>query len=349
MHADNDAAATSLQHRLPALQEWLRRHVAGFAGKLSAEAFEGGQSNPTYRLTAASGDYVLRRKPPGKLLPGAHAVDREFRVLQALSGTAVPVATPRAWCDDDAVIGSAFYVMDYVPGRIFFDPSLPGVPPAERRAMFDAMNAVIARLHGIDWRAAGLDGFGRPGGFLARQIARWSQQYRAATIAPIPAMDRLIAWLPAHLPAADEVSLVHGDYRMDNLIFHPTEPRVVAVLDWELSTIGDPLADFGYHAISWRIPPGLFRGLEGSDFAALGIPTEADYVQAYCRRTGRGSIADWDFYLVYGLFRLAAIMHGILQRAADGSAASQQAVEVGRLGARVAERAWALAQRLDAG
>jgi aminoglycoside phosphotransferase (APT) family kinase protein len=347
MPAEN-TAPMSLQDRLPALQEWLHRHVAGFEGTLRAEAFEGGQSNPTYRLITGAGEYVLRRKPMGKLLPGAHAVDREFRVLRALAGTAVPVATPRAFCDDNAVIGSSFYVMDYVPGRIIFDPTLPGVPAAERHLMFDAMNEVIANLHGLDWRAAGLEGFGRAGGFLARQIARWTQQYRAATIDPIPAMDRLIAWLPAHLPAADEVSLVHGDYRIDNLMFHPTEPRIVAVLDWELSTIGDPLADFGYHAICWRIAPELFRGLAGIDVAALGIPTEAEYLNAYCRRTGRDSVEQWEFYLVYGMFRLAAIMHGILQRAVNGSAAGADAFDVGRRGARMAEAAWELAQSLDA-
>jgi aminoglycoside phosphotransferase (APT) family kinase protein len=237
--------------------------------------------------------------------------------------------------------------MDYVPGRIIFDPTLPGVPAAERAKMFDAMNAVIAALHGVDWRAAGLEGFGRAGGFLARQIARWTQQYRAATIEKIPAMDRLIEWLPAHLPAADEVALVHGDYRIDNLIFHPTEPRIVAVLDWELSTIGDPLADFGYHAICWRIAPDLFRGLAGVDLGALGIPTEAEYLRTYCSRTGRDSVEQWDFYLVYGMFRLAAIMHGILQRAVDGSAAAADAFEVGRRGARMAAAAWELAQSLD--
>ncbi len=349
MNVTPENAATSLQQRLPALQDWLRANVEGFAGTLHVEAFEGGQSNPTYRLTAGSGEYVLRRKPMGKLLPGAHAVDREYRVLRALSGSAVPVATPLAYCDDDAVIGSAFYVMDYMPGRIIFDPTLPGVPAAERAAMFDAMNAVIANLHGLDWRAAGLEGFGRAGGFLARQIARWTQQYRAATIEPIAAMDRLIDWLPAHLPAADDVSLVHGDYRIDNVMFHPTEPRIVAVLDWELSTIGDPLADFGYHAICWRIAPDLFRGLAGVDLAALGIPSEAEYLRAYCRRTGREGVVQWEFYLVYGMFRLAAIMHGILQRAVDGSAAAADAFEVGRRGTRMAEAAWELAQSLDAG
>jgi aminoglycoside phosphotransferase (APT) family kinase protein len=342
-----DGTATALEHRLPALQDWMRAHVPGFGGALTARAFEGGQSNPTFFLSAASGDYVLRRKPPGKLLPGAHAVDREFRVLRALAGSAVPVATPLAYCDDDAVIGSAFYVMDYVPGRIIFDPRLPGVPPAERARMFDAMNQVIAALHGIDWRAAGLDGFGRAGGFLSRQIARWTQQYRAATIERIPAMDRLIEWLPAHLPEADEVSLVHGDYRIDNLIFHPTEPRIVAVLDWELSTIGDPLADFGYHAICWRIAPELFRGLAGVDIAALNLPSEQEYLKSYCRRTGRDGVVQWEFYLVYGMFRLAAIMHGILQRAVDGSAAGADAFDVGRRGARMAAVAWELAQSLD--
>ena len=242
-----------------------------------------------------------------------------------------------------------FYVMDYVPGRIFYDQRLPGVDPQQRRAMFAAMNDVIAALHGIDWRAAGLEGFGRPGGFLSRQVARWTRQYRASEMQPIAAMDRLITWLPAHLPVADEVSLVHGDYRMDNLIFHPTEPEIVAVLDWELSTIGDPLADFGYHAISWRITPELFRGLAGSDLEALGIPTEAEYLTDYCRKVGRRDIPDWSYYLVYGMFRLAAIMQGILKRAAEGTAASQQAIDVGRRAPEVAAEAWALAQRIDAG
>jgi len=332
---------------LPALQDWMRDHVPGFRGTLHVQAFEGGQSNPTFRLSALSGEYVLRRRPLGNLLPSAHAVDREYRVQRALEETAVPVARVHGYCADVAVIGSAFYVMDYVPGRIFFDPRLPDVTPDQRAAMFAAMNDVIAHLHGIDWRAVGLEGFGRPGGFLARQIGRWTSQYRASEMQPIEAMDRLIEWLPAHLPAADEVSLVHGDYRMDNLIFHLTEPRVVAVLDWELATIGDPLADFGYHVGAWRITPELFRGLAGSDLRALGIPTEAEYVAAYCHKTGRGVIADWEYYLVFGMFRLAAILQGIRKRAADGTAASQQAIDIGNRAPRVAEAAWAAAQGIQ--
>ncbi len=248
-----------------ALQDWMRAHVSGFGGAPRMRAFEGGQSNPTYRLSARSGEYVLRRRPMGKLLPSAHAVDREYRVIRALMGTGVPVPRVYGYCGDDSVIGSTFYVMDYVSGRIFFDPRLPDQHLDERRAMFASMNDVIAALHSVDWRAAGLEGFGRPGGFLARQIARWTSQYRASEMQPIEAMDRLIAWLPAHLPSADEVSLVHGDYRMDNLVFHPSEPRVIAVLDWELATIGDPLVDFGCHVSTWRIAPELFRGLAGSD------------------------------------------------------------------------------------
>ncbi len=338
-----------LDPHLPALQAWMQRHVPGYGGALRVLPFEGGQSNPTSRLIAESGDYVLRRRPLGTLLPSAHAVDREYRVQRALADSAVPVPRMHGYCDDASVIGSAFYVMDYVPGRIFYDQRLPGVDPQQRGAMFAAMNDVIAALHGIDWRAAGLEGFGRPGGFLSRQVARWTRQYRASEMQPIAAMDRLIAWLPAHLPVADEVSLVHGDYRMDNLIFHPTEPKIVAVLDWELSTIGDPLADFGYHAISWRITPELFRGLAGSDLEALGIPTEAEYLTDYCRKVGRRDIPDWNYYIVYGMFRLAAIMQGILKRAAEGTAASQQAIDVGRRAPEVAAEAWVLAQRIDAG
>ncbi|HEX5326945.1 MAG TPA: phosphotransferase family protein, partial [Acetobacteraceae bacterium] len=270
----------TLDAHLPALERWMQHNVRGYRGPIEVQPFEGGQSNPTCQLTAASGAYVLRRRPLGTLLPSAHAVDREYRVQRALAGSRVPVPHLHGYCDDVAVIGSAFYVMDHVPGRIFFDPRLPGLDAAQRRAMFAQMNDVIAALHGVDWRAAGLDGFGRPGGFLARQVARWTQQYRASATVPIEAMDRLIAWLPAHLPTADEVSLVHGDYRMDNLIFHPVEPRIVAVLDWELSTIGDPLADFGYHAIAWRIAPELFRGVTGSDLGALGIPGEQEYLAA---------------------------------------------------------------------
>ena len=329
------------------LEAWLRGHVEGFRGPLAAERFAGGQSNPTYRLTAASGNYVLRKKPPGKLLPSAHAVDREFRVMRALADTAVPVPRVHALCEDDTIIGSAFYVMEYLDGRIFWDQRLPEVAsPAERGAMFQSMNAVIAALHGVDYQAAGLGDFGRRGNYMGRQIARWSRQYRASETETIAAMDQLIDWLPEHLPAESTPAIVHGDYRMDNLVFHPSEPRIIGVLDWELSTIGDPLADFAYHALTWRVTPELFRGLAGIDFAAAGIPGEADYIAAYCRRTGRDRIQDWDFYMVYSLFRIAAILQGIAKRAIDGTASSADAAEQGRLARPLAEQAWALAEAL---
>jgi aminoglycoside phosphotransferase (APT) family kinase protein len=338
------------QHDLPLarLEGWMRDHIDGFRGPLAAEQFEGGQSNPTYKLLSGAGSYVLRRKPLGQLLPSAHAVDREYRVMRALSGTAVPVPEVYALCEDDAVIGSAFYVMAFLDGRIFWDPRLPDVAPAEHPAMFQSMNAVIAALHSVDYAAVGLAEFGRPGNYMARQVARWSRQYQASETKPQPAMDRLIEWLPCHLPTEGEPRIVHGDYRIDNLIFHPTEPRAIGVLDWELSTIGDPLADFAYHAMAWRVSPELFRGLAGVDFAALGIPNEAEYVAAYCARTGRGRVADWEFYMVYSLFRMAAIMQGIAKRAIDGTAVSRESVELGRLARPFGEQAWALARSLGA-
>jgi aminoglycoside phosphotransferase (APT) family kinase protein len=330
------------------LERWMRDHVDGFRGPLSAERFEGGQSNPTYKLAAATGTYVLRRKPLGHLLPSAHAVDREYRVMRSLAHTAVPVPRVYALCEGDAIIGSTFYVMEFLDGRVFWDQRLPGLTPAERRAMFDSMNAVIAALHSVDQLAAGLAEFGRPGNYMARQIGRWSKQYQASEIEPQPAMDALIEWLPRRLPPEEAPRIVHGDYRMDNLVFHKTEPRVIGVLDWELSTIGNPLADFAYHVMTWRVTPELFRGLAGIDFASLGIPTEEDYVAAYCRHTGRGPIADWDFYIVYSLFRLAAIMQGIAKRAIEGTAAGDDAAELGRLARPIGEQAWALAGSLGA-
>jgi len=334
---------------LDRLEAWLGGHVEGFRGPLAAERFAGGQSNPTYRLAAASGQYVLRRKPPGPLLPSAHAVDREFRVMRALAETAVPVPRVLALCEDDSVIGSAFYIMEFLDGRIFWDQRLAEVVDlAHRTAIFDSMNAVIAALHSVDYQVLGLGDFGRPGNYLGRQIARWSRQYRASETAAIEAMDRLIDWLPAHLPAESAPAIVHGDYRMDNLIFHKTEPRVIGVLDWELSTIGDPLADFAYHAMSWRVTPELFRGLAGIDFAATGIPDEAEYVALYCRRTGREAIPAWEFYMVYSLFRIAAILQGIAKRAIDGTAAGADAAEQGRLARPLAEQAWDLARALKA-
>jgi len=342
--------ASAGQHDLPLdrLEGWMRDHIGGFRGPLAAEQFEGGQSNPTYKLLAGSGCYVLRRKPAGQLLPSAHAVDREYRVMRALSGTAVPVPEVHALCEDDSVIGTAFYVMEFLDGRIFWDPRLPGCSTAERRAMFQSMNTVIAALHSVDYVAVGLAEFGRPGNYMARQVARWSRQYQASETEEQPAMDRLIEWLPRHLPTEGEPRIVHGDYRIDNLIYHPTEPRVIGVLDWELSTIGDPLADFAYHAMAWRVSPELFRGLAGVDLAALGIPTEDEYVGAYGARTNHGRVADWEFYMVYSLFRMAAIMQGIAKRAIDGTAVSRESVELGRLARPFGEQAWALARSLDA-
>jgi aminoglycoside phosphotransferase (APT) family kinase protein len=333
---------------LARLEGWMRDHIDGFHGPLAAEQFEGGQSNPTYKLRSSSGSYVLRRKPLGQLLPSAHAVDREYRVMRALSGADVPVPKVYALCEDDSVIGSAFYVMEFLDGRIFWDPRLPGLASDERRAMFKSMNTVIAALHSVDHIAVGLAEFGRPGNYMARQVARWSRQYQASETEQQPAMDRLIEWLPRHLPPDGAPRIVHGDYRIDNLIYHPTEPRVIGVLDWELSTIGDPLADFAYHTMAWRVTPELFRGLAGVDLAALGIPSEDEYVAAYGARTGHGRTADWEFYMVYSLFRLAAIMQGIAKRALDGTAASHDAVELGRLARPVGEQAWALARSLGA-
>ena len=329
------------------LEAWLAANVPGYAGPLALTRFEGGQSNPTFRLTTPGASYVLRRKPAGEVLPSAHAVDREFRVLRALHGSAVPVARPLALCTDPAVIGSMFYVMEFLDGRVFWDQSLPGLAPAERAAVYDAMGATIAALHTLDWQAAGLGDYGRPGNYLARQVARWTTQYRASETEPIPAMDRLIEWLPAHLPAHETTALAHGDFRIDNLIFHPTEPRVLAVLDWELSTLGDALADFAYNVMSWRISPGQYRGLAGLDLPALGMPTEAEYIAAYCRRTGRPyPVPDWEVYVVFGMFRIAAILQGVLKRGLVGSASSAHAIEHGRRSRLMAEQAWEIARGL---
>ena len=328
------------------LAAWLSEHVAPFAGPLDVRQFQGGQSNPTYRITAGERQYILRRKPPGKLLPSAHAVDREYRVMQALEGTDVPVPRMVALCEDESVVGTAFYLMDYVRGRVLWDPTLPGMSPAQRAAHYDELNRVIAALHGVDFAAVGLADFGRHGGYVERQVARWSKQYAAAGIDPIPSMDRLIDWLPRHQPGDDETRIVHGDYRLDNVIFHPTEPRVLAVLDWELSTLGHPLSDFAYQVMAWRLTPAQFRGIAGCDLAALGIPSEADYVAAYCRRTGREAVPDLEVYLVFNLFRIAAILHGVLARAVQGNAASQDARDMGGRAERIAAIAWALAESL---
>jgi aminoglycoside phosphotransferase (APT) family kinase protein len=330
-----------------ALSGYLRANVADFRGDIVVEQYQGGQSNPTYRVTAGDRRYVLRRKPPGKLLPSAHAVDREYRVMSALAGTGVPVAKTYALCEDDAVIGTAFYLMEYVEGRILWDPTLPDMTPPMRAAHYDELCRVIAALHQVDYAAIGLDDFGKTGNYIERQVARWSKQYQAGGAERIPTMDALIEWLPRHIPPGDETSIVHGDFRLDNVIFHPTEPRVLAVLDWELSTLGHPLSDFAYQMMAWRLSPREFRGLKGADLAALGIPTEHEYVAAYCRRTGRAGIADFEFYLIFNMFRIAAILHGVLSRAMQGNAANQNAIETGGRARLVADVAWDMAQRMD--
>ena len=312
----------------PSLIRWMEANVAGYSGPLLVEQFKGGQSNPTYKLVTPARNYVLRRKPPGRILQGAHAVDREARVLSALGKTDVPVPHVHALCTDDSVIGTWFYVMDMVEGRNFWDATFPEVPRDDRPAYFDAMNEAIARLHQVDFNAVGLADYGKPGNYFVRQIGRWTRQYlEDADAGRDPDMDRMIEWLPAHIPQDDEAAIIHGDFRCDNMIFHPTEPKVAAILDWELSTLGHPLADFANHAIMYRMPPEIVAGLAGADLAALNIPSEADYIAAYCRRTGRTSIPDYEFYIAFNFFRLAAIFHGIKGRVIRGTAASAHARE----------------------
>ncbi|WP_103727633.1 phosphotransferase [Novosphingobium sp. HII-3] len=310
------------------LVRWMTANVAGFAEPLVIEQFKGGQSNPTYRLTTPSARYVLRRKPPGPVLKGAHDVLREARVLSGLASTPVPVPPVLGVCEDDAIIGSPFYVMALVEGRIFWDASFSEVEKRERAAYFDAMNKAMADLHQVDLHAVGLGDYGKPGNYFERQIGRWSRQYHDdAEAGRDPDMDALVAWLPTAIPSGEESAIVHGDFRCDNLIFHPTKPEVVAILDWELSTLGHPLADFAYHAMMYRMPPDIVAGLGGTDPVPLGLPTEREYVAAYCARTGRGGIADWDFYLAFNFFRLAAIFHGIKGRVIRGTAVSENARE----------------------
>jgi aminoglycoside phosphotransferase (APT) family kinase protein len=310
-----------------ALAPYLEANIPGFSGLISIEKFKSGQSNPTYLLTAASGRYVLRAKPPGQLLKSAHQVDREFRVMNALAGTAVPVPGMQHLSAEDSPIGRMFYVMDFLDGRIFWDPALPKARDNdERAAIYDAMNDTLAALHDVDVDAVGLGDFGRPGNYFERQLARWSSQYRASETGIIADMDRLISWLEKHMPADDgRVSLVHGDYRLDNLIFAPDQPKVVAVLDWELSTSGHPFADIAYQCMQWRLPhASSFRGMGGIDRSALGLPSEAGYVAAYCRRRGLDGIGNWTFFLAFSFFRLAAICQGVYKRALDGNASNPE-------------------------
>ena len=326
------------------LQAYLAERIADFGQIQSCSKFAGGQSNPTYLLTTSSRPYVLRRKPPGLLLKSAHAVDREFRVIQALGDTAVPVPRVYCLCDDESVIGSMFYVMEFVQGRIFWDGALPEQTPAQRGAMYEAMVQVLAAMHSVDLGPIGLSDYGRPGNYFARQISRWSEQYQTTATEVNPAMDRLIEWLPRNLPVDDgQVALNHGDYRIDNLVFHPTEPRVLAVLDWELSTLGHPWADLAYQCMQWRLPvDAAIPGLGGLDRAALGIPSEKAYVARYCELNGIREIPNWDFYIVFSFFRLAAILQGIKKRALDGNASSQKATAYGNLARPISEMAAAL-------
>lgn len=338
-----------------ALAAWLSANLPGFEGPLSLERFKGGQSNPTYQLITPGKRYVMRTKPGpiAKLLPSAHAIEREFKVMHGLHGTDVPVPQMYVLCEDESIIGRAFYIMSLVQGRVLWDPTLPHMSNAERGAIYDEMNRVMAALHTVKFEEHGLENYGRPGNYFERQIGRWSKQYLASVTQPIPEMDKLMAWLPANMPAsaqdASKVSIVHGDYRLDNLMFHPTEPRVLAVLDWELSTLGHPLADFSYLCMGWHIPPDTFRGIGGVDIAALGIPSERDYIHRYCDRTGLATPADlqadWNFYLAYNMFRIAAILQGIAKRVEAGTASSDQA-RANAAGARpMAALAWQFAQQ----
>lgn len=338
-----------------ALEAWLHANMSSFQGPLTVEMFKGGQSNPTYKLITPACAYVMRAKPGpvAKLLPSAHAIEREFAVMKGLAGTGVPVAKMHVLCEDESIIGRAFYVMEFVAGRVLWDQSLPGMTPTQRGEIYDEMNRVIAALHSVKFAEQGLANYGKPGSYIERQIGRWSKQYLASVTQDIPAMNKLIEWLPANIPnsAKDEslVSIVHGDYRLDNLMFHPTEPKVLAVLDWELSTLGHPLADFSYHCMAWHITPGSFRGIGGLDHKAMGIPEESEYIKRYCERTGFTTpeklAIDWNFYIAYNLFRMAAILQGIAKRVEAGTASSEQAKASGAGAKPMAELAWQFASK----
>lgn len=334
------------------LAEYLTRHIDDFGGPLSVRQFRGGQSNPTYQVVTPNRKYVLRRKPPGKLLPSAHAVDREYRVIAALYPTGFPVAKPYVLCEDESVIGTPFYAMECVEGRIYWGPLLPGLSKKERSAVYDAMNATIAQLHMLDFEKLGLTDFGKPGNYIGRQIARWTKQYLASETEAIPEMNRLIDWLPKHLPKEERNTVVHGDFRLDNMILHPERPEILAVLDWELSTIGDPMADFTYHLMQWQMPPEISTSGASSllnvDLGSLGIPDMGTYVETYCQRTGRAGVPNLDYYAAYNFFRLAGILQGIVGRVRDGTAANENAAQSAAAVRPLAERGWYFAQRAGA-
>lgn len=329
---------------LDSLTPWLSANIAGFEGPVTVSKFSGGQSNPTFELATPNGDYVLRRKPMGPVLPSAHAVDREYRVIAALAKTNVPVPQVYALCTDESVIGSIFYVMEMVEGRVFWDPRLKDQSNADRTAIYDSMNQTIAAIHSVDPAQVGLSDFGRSENYLQRQVGLWTKQYQASVTTENKAMDSIISWLPDNVPDDDLISIVHGDYRLDNVLMHPTMPHAVAVLDWELSTIGNPLADLAYHMMAWRFAPSMFRGLAGVDLAALGIPDEETYLATYCERTGFAVPQDWDFYIILSMFRIAAILQGVAKRAEAGNAADERAKQVGAMAGPIAEHAWALIQ-----
>ena len=334
-------------HRLnvAALAEYLQKELKGFSGELTVHQFGYGQSNPTFLLTAGGKEYVLRKKPPGTLLPSAHAVDREYRIIKAMKAANVPVPEPYLLCSDDSVIGTAFYVMERVQGRIFRDPTASEVrDPQERSQIFEALNETLAKIHSLDWESAGLADFGKPGNYLVRQVSRWTKQYEASKTEAMESMDRLIRWLRENIPGDDTTTVVHGDYRLENTIVHPSEPRILAVLDWELSTLGHPLADLAYNCLFYHLPAtgALGSGYQGLKLSELGIPSEADYVAAYCRRTGRKVPSDWTFFIAFSLFRLAAIVQGVYKRGLDGIASSDHARRYGAYAHFLADTAWRL-------
>jgi len=337
--------AEALRFNEAVLLEWMTANVDGFAGPLKVGQFKGGQSNPTYKLDTPGKAYVLRRKPPGKLLPSAHAVEREFKVMSALGNEGFPVPKMHGLCEDPELIGTAFYVMDFVDGRIFWDPYLPSVDTGKRADIYDSMNETLATLHAFDPASIGLGDYGKPDAYIPRQIARWSKQYKASETGSVAAMDRLIEWLPDAAPTQDRASIVHGDFRLDNMIFAKGEPKVVAVLDWELSTLGDPLADFTYQLMQWRTPKEMRNGFQGANLGDLNIPDEAAYVEAYCRRTGRSNLPQLDFYFAYNLFRLAAIVQGVYHRSTLGNASNAKAKEYGAMVEPMADYAWSFAKK----
>lgn len=336
------------QFDLAVLADWMKSQGIVEQNTLTIKPLTGGQSNPTFLLTSGSQKLVLRKKPPGTLLPSAHAVEREYRVMKALQGSDVPVPKLFALSDDVSVVGTPFYLMEFLEGRVIVDQSLPGMSPAERTAIYTDMNRIIAALHQVEPEQVGLGDFGRAGNYFGRQIARWSRQYQESRTEDIDALQALIDWLPENIPAGDQTTIVHGDYRLDNLVLHPTEPRAIGLLDWELATLGHPLADFAYHCMSWHIPASLWRGIGGLDLAKLGIPNEPDYVKQYSQITGFDGLEHWDFYIAYNLFRMAAILQGIARRAVDGTAASADAIETGSKARPLAEIGWKYAQRYQA-